>query len=220
MPEAASRVVATDLDGTLLARCVGLDAEELYYRVATAVDGVGELAYSGAVGLAEVTAPGVTKAAGATRWCARQGVEADDVWAFGDMPNDLPLLRWAGVSYAVQNAHPDVLAAADHTCAGNDDDGVARVLERLVRERQGRRSTAAPMAPSARSSCGVPSDATHSPSSCAPPSTRPWVTPSATGRGSRRPNGGHRCSAAAEGRGVQTTQYSLPSGSAITTWSR
>jgi hydroxymethylpyrimidine pyrophosphatase-like HAD family hydrolase len=48
--------------------------------------------------------------------------------AFGDMPNDLPMLRWAGTSYAVANAHPDVIAVADHVAPANYDDGVATVL--------------------------------------------------------------------------------------------
>ncbi len=46
------------------------------------------------------------------------------------MPNDLPMLAWAGTSYAVANAHPSVLAAADHVAPANDDDGVASVLAR------------------------------------------------------------------------------------------
>ncbi len=48
------------------------------------------------------------------------------------MPNDLPMLTWAGTSYAVANAHPSVLAAATHRAPANDDDGVARVLAQLV----------------------------------------------------------------------------------------
>ena len=48
--------------------------------------------------------------------------------AFGDMPNDLPLLEWAGTSYAMANAHPTVLALADHVAPANDEDGVAAVL--------------------------------------------------------------------------------------------
>ena len=48
--------------------------------------------------------------------------------AFGDMPNDLPMLAWAGTSYAVANAHPLVLEAAHHVAPANDDDGVASVL--------------------------------------------------------------------------------------------
>jgi hydroxymethylpyrimidine pyrophosphatase-like HAD family hydrolase len=48
------------------------------------------------------------------------------------MPNDLPMLEWAGRSYAVANAHPAVRAAAGAHTAANDDDGVALVLERLL----------------------------------------------------------------------------------------
>ena len=51
--------------------------------------------------------------------------------AFGDMPNDLPMLSWAGTSYAMANGHPDVRAAADHVAPPHDEDGVAVVLERV-----------------------------------------------------------------------------------------
>ncbi|HET9613680.1 MAG TPA: HAD family hydrolase [Candidatus Limnocylindrales bacterium] len=79
----------------------------------------------------EVTAAGVDKAAALAELCAERGLDAADVVAFGDMPNDLPMLAWAGRAIAVANAHPDVLAAADEVTAANDDDGVAIVLERL-----------------------------------------------------------------------------------------
>jgi len=47
------------------------------------------------------------------------------------MPNDLPLLVWAGTSCAVANAHPAVLAAATCVIGGHDEDGVAAYLERI-----------------------------------------------------------------------------------------
>ena len=47
------------------------------------------------------------------------------------MPNDLPMLTWAGTSYAVANAHPSVLEVADRVAPANDDDGVAEVLSAL-----------------------------------------------------------------------------------------
>jgi hydroxymethylpyrimidine pyrophosphatase-like HAD family hydrolase len=47
------------------------------------------------------------------------------------MPNDLPMLAWAGTSYAMANAHASVLAAADHLAPDHDDDGVAQVLAGL-----------------------------------------------------------------------------------------
>lgn len=97
--------------------------------VSAALGSRGVLAYSGAAGLAEISAPGVTKAWRLASWCGERGVESGDVWAFGDMPNDLPMLAWAGHGVAVANAHTDVLAAADDVCASNDDDGVSRYLQ-------------------------------------------------------------------------------------------
>jgi len=79
-------------------------------------------------GLMEISADGVTKGAGLMRLCDRLDIVAAEVVAFGDMPNDLPMLAWAGTSYAVANAHPTVLAAADHGAPSNDEDGVATVL--------------------------------------------------------------------------------------------
>ena len=44
----------------------------------------------------EISAAGVTKAAGLAWYCDQLGVAAADVLAFGDMPNDVPMLTWAG----------------------------------------------------------------------------------------------------------------------------
>ncbi|MBP6546264.1 MAG: HAD hydrolase family protein, partial [Phenylobacterium sp.] len=52
--------------------------------------------------------------------------------AFGDMPNDIPMLTAAGRGVAVANAHAHVLAAVTETTASNQDDGVARVIETLL----------------------------------------------------------------------------------------
>ncbi|GHG46650.1 hydrolase [Flavimobilis marinus] len=118
--------------GKLLALLDGAGHDDLYARVAEAVGERALLAFSGAHGLAELSAPGVTKAAGLERWCATHGVAPHEVWAFGDMPNDVPMLRWAGHGVAVANAHPEALAAADARTASNVDDGVARHLEQLL----------------------------------------------------------------------------------------
>ena len=79
--------------------------------------------------LLEISAPGVSKATTLELLCEQRGLTFEDVLAFGDMPNDLPLLSWAGSGWAMANAHPDVLAAVDDVTTINDDDGVARVLE-------------------------------------------------------------------------------------------
>jgi hydroxymethylpyrimidine pyrophosphatase-like HAD family hydrolase len=123
--------------GKLLGRHPELGENEFLTRVAAVVGDRGIVAYSGAGGLAEISAPGVTKAAALEAWSAGLGIEANDVWAFGDMPNDLPMIAWAGTSFAVANAHPDVIAAADHVCPTNDEDGVAQTLETLLRPAPG-----------------------------------------------------------------------------------
>lgn len=83
-------------------------------------------------GLMEIGPAGVTKATTLARVAAESGIGAAEVIAFGDMPNDLPMLRWAGHGCAVANAHRDVREAADEVVPSNDADGVARTLERLL----------------------------------------------------------------------------------------
>lgn len=80
----------------------------------------------------EVSAMGITKATALAHLCDRLGIAQSETIAIGDMPNDLPMLAWAGHSVAVANAHPEVRAAADEITASNEEDGVARVLERLL----------------------------------------------------------------------------------------
>ncbi len=118
--------------GKLLARSLELADEPFLSLVEEVVGDRGHVAFSGAGGLAEVSARGVTKAAALERWAADLGIGPAEVWAFGDMPNDLPMLRWAGTGWAVANGHDDVRAVADRVCGSNDDDGVARELERLL----------------------------------------------------------------------------------------
>ena len=116
----------------LLARHDDMDPDEMLARVREVVGDLVEVTHSSTRGLMEISASGVSKAVALSRLADELGVPADEVVAFGDMPNDLPMLGWAGHAVAVANAHPDVLAAADEITASNDDDGVARVIERLL----------------------------------------------------------------------------------------
>ena len=122
----------------LLFRSAATSDENLVALVDRVLDGRAVVLHSGADGLAEIHHPAVSKAAALERWATERGIVADDVWAFGDMPNDLPMLDWAGRGFAVANAHPSVLAAADEVCGANGDDGVAAVLEQLLPDRTAR----------------------------------------------------------------------------------
>jgi Cof subfamily protein (haloacid dehalogenase superfamily) len=96
----------------------------------------GELASftrSSPTALLEVSGLGVSKASTLALCCAQRGISADEVVAFGDMPNDVEMLTWAGTSYAMGNAHPDVIAAASGRTVANNEDGVAVVIEQILK---------------------------------------------------------------------------------------
>ncbi|GAA1018478.1 hydrolase [Acrocarpospora pleiomorpha] len=117
----------------LLALHPSMGPDELYRRVHALVGDLVTATHSSGRALMEISAHGITKASALAGLTVRNQIKAEEVVAFGDMPNDLPMLTWAGTSYAVANAHPDVLAAVDHVTSTNNDDGVAQVLERLYR---------------------------------------------------------------------------------------
>lgn len=106
-------------------------ADDMLAMARPVLDGLVNVYHSNGVRLVEAIAPGVSKASALAGLAAQAGIDPAESVAFGDMPNDLPMLAWAGTAYAVANAHPDVLAAADHVIAANDDDGVAQTLEAL-----------------------------------------------------------------------------------------
>ena len=114
----------------LLARHEELGADELLARARSVVGALVECTHSSSDGLLEISATGISKASGLAALAQEWGVDPQEVVAFGDMPNDLPMLSWAGHSVGMANAHPEVLAAVDEVTGTNDDDGVAQVLER------------------------------------------------------------------------------------------
>lgn len=109
-----------------------LDHDRLGPAVVDALGSDATVTFSGGHELVEISAPGVDKAATLAWLARRRGHDAHDVLAFGDMPNDLAMLAWAGWAVAMGNADEQVLAVADEVTATNDEDGVAVVLERLL----------------------------------------------------------------------------------------
>ena len=115
----------------LLVRKAGARSADMAAELAKHVGIEGDITYSTNNGLIEIVPVGITKATGIAEVARPQGITDDQVIAFGDMPNDVPMLLSAGHGVAMGNAHPDAIAAADEVTTPNTDDGVARVLERL-----------------------------------------------------------------------------------------
>ncbi|GAA3449387.1 HAD family hydrolase [Dactylosporangium matsuzakiense] len=86
------------------------------------------------LGYIEICPPGVDKATGLMVVATALGIDPGDVLVFGDMPNDIPMFRWAGFArVAVANAHPQLKALADEITLTNDEDGVASYLEAMLK---------------------------------------------------------------------------------------
>ena len=66
------------------------------------------------------------------RFAAHLGYTLDNCMALGDGTNDLSMIEAAGLGVAMSNAHPLVLAAADHVTVSNDEDGVAKAIREFV----------------------------------------------------------------------------------------
>ncbi|MET7988804.1 HAD family hydrolase [Streptomyces sp. NPDC005281] len=82
-------------------------------------------------GMIELLPAGVNKASGLAAAARRLGFTSADTIAFGDMPNDIPMLAWAAHGVAMGNAHAELRRHADEIAPTNEEDGVAAVLDRL-----------------------------------------------------------------------------------------
>ena len=119
-----------------LVRVPGMDPDILHVRVAQTV---GELVSvtRGVVGepLIEMGSKTVNKGRTLAQFAARHGIEAHEVMAFGDMPNDAEMLCWAGRGYAMASGEPALIKKVGRTCPPFGEDGVAQVIESMLRGR-------------------------------------------------------------------------------------
>lgn len=112
--------------------CAERTGEEMAAAVATADLGGLSMCHWGDFGMLDFNARGADKAFGLASWCKERRIGPDEVVAFGDMPNDVPMLAWAGRSYAMGDAHPEAVEAATDRTATSAEDGVAQVIEALL----------------------------------------------------------------------------------------
>jgi Cof subfamily protein (haloacid dehalogenase superfamily) len=76
----------------------------------------------------EILAPGVSKGKALRELTAGWGLDRSEVMAIGDAPNDLEMIKWAGVGVAIGNACEMVKQAADLVVADHDHQGVAEAI--------------------------------------------------------------------------------------------
>lgn len=82
--------------------------------------------------LLEFMPKGITKAYGISLLAKDLGIKQEEIMTIGDEENDLPMIEYAGLGVAMENAVPEVKAAAQVITDTNDRDGVAKVVETYV----------------------------------------------------------------------------------------
>lgn len=78
----------------------------------------------------EITKKGINKAEALKKIARQFQIERKQIMTFGDQDNDLEMIDFAGVGVAMGNAHPKVKAVAKHITDSNEQDGVAKFLEK------------------------------------------------------------------------------------------
>ena len=112
----------------------GHDADSMVALAEAEFAGVLHITHSGTKDvLIEIMSGAIDKGIGFLEVAQARGIDPGRTAAVGDMPNDVALIRAAGTGYAVANAHPAAREAADHVIPSNDDDGVGRLLEAILR---------------------------------------------------------------------------------------
>jgi Cof subfamily protein (haloacid dehalogenase superfamily) len=119
----------------LLARCINSEytSDEMLTLASKALDGIATVTHSNSTdSLLEISANGVSKGATLAKIAARHGLTGEDCVTFGDNPNDFSMLSWASRSWAMADGHPDLLKYAKFQTDAHQEDGVAKVIERLL----------------------------------------------------------------------------------------
>lgn len=119
----------------MLARCAHgeFTSDQMLSLASKALVGIATVTHSNSTdSLLEISADGVSKGATLGKMAARHGLTADDCVTFGDNPNDFSMLSWAGRSWAMADGHSDLMKHAKFQTDAHQEDGVAKVIERLL----------------------------------------------------------------------------------------
>lgn len=81
----------------------------------------------------EINPRGISKASGLAEVALILGIQPSEVVVMGDSLNDMEMIKWAGFGVAMQNAEDAIKEAADHITGSNEEDGVARVIQLILK---------------------------------------------------------------------------------------
>lgn len=82
----------------------------------------------------EAMGQNVSKGEALRQLCNRLQIKSEEIIAIGDSENDLSMLKFAGLGVAMGNGGQVIKKQADYITDSNDEDGVAKVIEKFVLE--------------------------------------------------------------------------------------
>ncbi len=88
--------------------------------------------YKSAPYFLEIMPFGVSKGAMLAQLLPQIGIQREELIAFGDHYNDMTMIGYAGMGVAMENGEDEVKKIAAYICESNDDDGVAKTIEKYV----------------------------------------------------------------------------------------
>ena len=80
----------------------------------------------------EINKEGTNKGLGLLQLGKSLGISREEIMACGDGGNDVEMLKEVGFAVAMANGSDPVKKAADFVTVSNDEDGVAKAIERFV----------------------------------------------------------------------------------------
>ncbi len=114
----------------VLARCEGERAREELYQQLCEISGISvTVSWHNTF---DICADQVSKSAAIERYAKEEGILPSEIMCFGDNYNDIDMIRFAGKGVAMANGVEDLRNAADYVTATNNEDGVARAIEKFV----------------------------------------------------------------------------------------
>ncbi len=123
-------LVGKDTIYKVLARCEGEDARKDLYGSLSEITGTSvTVSWQNTF---DICADQVSKASAVDRYAREKGIEPSEIICFGDNYNDLDMVQYAGLGVAVENGVKELKEAADYVAGSNNEDGVARAIEKLV----------------------------------------------------------------------------------------
>ena len=85
----------------------------------------------------EINKEGTSKADSLIRLGEMLGIKREEIMACGDGMNDYEMIQAVGFGVAMENGHPEVKKIADYVTCSNEENGVAKAMEKFVLDEGG-----------------------------------------------------------------------------------